>query len=552
MTAGGFNIGSAQSGIEGWDVTREQLDRIFEDIYGAQYGADAVELAHKISECEAAYNQLDAEYKNAADAISNNEITLGRNAGDIQAELRATNAELGSLRQEQANLSRMAEERYRSEYLPRSELYHAERGHYNQLVDFDGVPHAPNTELSRNIETELRSLQREITVTEQRISHLNHVMCNPTREEEANRAVQELCDLEPKLEEMQQKAATLSQQFDIRDGFEINSDARTELRNTNRELRVLDDAVQNDPNVVRVKEKLRRTGPEWECRQERQDLQRAYGRETGRIERAQGETRTDLIARNQRARSTMEAREANFIAERTKAREAENARLLAQQSEAREAKKWSCNPSRAVIVGGLVAVAAGALLFMFVPGSPLNVSGDKKSPHHSGDSAADPQDAFAASGGHIQGFHENTQGISSRDAWTGGASSGYAVNNAGMGNLAEHIAATNQAVDGIVQTQAEQVTTGRRTVADAFDGLQLAMPASDSLYLSGPAGPAMSYSFQLAATSSAVSTGIDTAQKMHDDSRNHAARLTELAEQYDEALRQIPSAGTASSTRTAA
>lgn len=100
-----------------------------------------------------------------------------------------------------------------------------------------------------------------------------------------------------------------------------------------------------------------------------------------------------------------------------------------------------------------------------------------------------------------------------------------------------------------MQTEAEQVNDGRETLGNTFDGLQLAIPVSQSLYFSGPAGPAISFSFQLAVVNSAVGTGIDTTNKMHEDSRKHGERLIALAQQYDEAFRLVSSADFVASIR---
>ena len=84
-----------------------------------------------------------------------------------------------------------------------------------------------------------------------------------------------------------------------------------------------------------------------------------------------------------------------------------------------------------------------------------------------------------------------------------------------------------------MRTQAEQVEKGRGILVNAFDGLQLAMPVSESLYFSGPAGPALSYSFQLAVTNAGVGASIDTTNTMHENSQKHAKRLLALSQQYN-------------------
>ncbi|MBX9696158.1 MAG: hypothetical protein K2Z81_27465, partial [Cyanobacteria bacterium] len=61
----------------------------------------------------------------------------------------------------------------------------------------------------------------------------------------------------------------------------------------------------------------------------------------------------------------------------------------------------------------------------------------------------------------------------------------------------------------------------------------------ENLYFSGPAGPALSYNFQLVVTNSAVGAGTETTRTMHENSAQHAETLTTLTQQCGEAFQFI-------------
>ncbi|MBY0441076.1 MAG: hypothetical protein K2Q25_02890 [Mycobacteriaceae bacterium] len=199
---------------------------------------------------------------------------------------------------------------------------------------------------------------------------------------------------------------------------------------------------------------------------------------------------------------------------------------------------------------GLFLIVAIIMLFLFVPSSPANVLGDKNSRKSSpGKEGPTAEKAFAISGGHFQRIYEMLQEIGLGDGWAGDSSTFYSTNNNGFTNLVDLLVAVSQGVDATVQTEGAQVNAGKETLANAFGGLQLAMPVSESLYFSGPAGPAISTNFQLVVANSAIGTGTDTANTMHESSRKHGERLAALARLYDEALRIVSSADSVASIR---
>lgn len=185
-----------------------------------------------------------------------------------------------------------------------------------------------------------------------------------------------------------------------------------------------------------------------------------------------------------------------------------------------------------------IAVAAavtGGLFMTFLPkkdgGEGVKVRADSPNP--------DSERGFAASTDHFQGAHEALSGVGPSQGWTGDSGTRHGEQNAAFTAQVRQVGRASQDVDATVQTQAEQVTSGKETLTNLLNGLQAAVPISQSLYFSGPAGPAMSYQFQLAVATPAVSTASDTTNGMHANAQQHAQRLTELTQHYDAAFRLI-------------
>ena len=191
--------------------------------------------------------------------------------------------------------------------------------------------------------------------------------------------------------------------------------------------------------------------------------------------------------------------------------------------------------SLAIIITGLVCIAAIALLF--IPGTPLCVVGDTRSQKKTrARGAADPERAFLISSCHFSNALEGLRNIDTDQGWNGSSGTRYAVTGIDFAIAVDQVSATNRKIDDVVQAQARQVNDGREVLGNHFDGLQLAMPVSESLYYSGPAGPVLSYHFQLVVANAAVGSGINTAKDMHEKARKHGQRLAILAQHYGVAV----------------
>lgn len=194
-----------------------------------------------------------------------------------------------------------------------------------------------------------------------------------------------------------------------------------------------------------------------------------------------------------------------------------------------------------------IIIIAAAIMLTFAMVALFSPSSFKGKNHSSSDEAentdqeaSDSENAFALSGDHFQGVYGALCGITgSTDGWAGDSGTRFADKNAEFRNLMAQIADLNQEVDTTVQTENEQVNDGRETLGNSLNELDLAVPVAQSLYFSGPAGPALSYSFQLAVSSPAINTGVDTTNTMHENSQRHGNRLTALFERYDEAFRSL-------------
>ncbi|MBY0443013.1 MAG: hypothetical protein K2Q25_12920 [Mycobacteriaceae bacterium] len=184
---------------------------------------------------------------------------------------------------------------------------------------------------------------------------------------------------------------------------------------------------------------------------------------------------------------------------------------------------------------------AGIITFFTAAGSPARNNSTRKSvsPHDD----TDEERVFAASGQHLLDAHRMLSDVNPQEGWAGGSKSYYATRNAEFTDMIKQIAATSQGVDSTVQTEAEQVDNGREILGNSLVGLQLAIPVSEVLYFSGPAGPALSYSFQLGVANSAVGTSVDTTNAMHKNSVQHAERLTTLTQRYDAVRQSVTAAG---------
>lgn len=185
----------------------------------------------------------------------------------------------------------------------------------------------------------------------------------------------------------------------------------------------------------------------------------------------------------------------------------------------------------------LIVVACGITLALL---SNFGLFKSHQHHHDHDDPQPEPEDGLAVSGDLFRKVYEALASADQGDGWTGTSATHYGDHTAAFHDLIRQVAETNQDANTTVETEAQQVNTGRATLKNTLNGLQLAMPISESLYFSGPAGPALSYNFQLTVASSAVNTGTDTTNNMHQNAQRNAECLTALLGQYDEALRLVP------------
>ncbi|MBY0443278.1 MAG: hypothetical protein K2Q25_14260 [Mycobacteriaceae bacterium] len=158
------------------------------------------------------------------------------------------------------------------------------------------------------------------------------------------------------------------------------------------------------------------------------------------------------------------------------------------------------------------------------------------------DSSTEPNngDAFTLSSQGARHTYQTWRSADLDGAWAGPAAAQSITQNALLGNLADQIADISSEVQGVVQTQAHQVNDSKATLRNVVHELNAAIPLAKSLYYSGPSGPALSYQFQLAVSSPALSTGTNTTHHMHGNAEKNAVQLRVLAQRYDDAFTALP------------
>lgn len=197
------------------------------------------------------------------------------------------------------------------------------------------------------------------------------------------------------------------------------------------------------------------------------------------------------------------------------------------------------------LIFGAIGVTAMCLL-IFLPHSSKNDDDDENPPEDFNEENSELQNVFAVSGHHFSSVQETWRNAEPEGAgWLSYSGTHYASQNTGFRNLVGQIAELNHQADTAVRTEDEQVHNGRATLENVLGELHAAIPVAESLYVSGPAGPALSYNFQMAVANSAVGTATDTTNDMHENSTKHAETLTALAQQYNETLSRIPGADSA-------
>lgn len=184
-------------------------------------------------------------------------------------------------------------------------------------------------------------------------------------------------------------------------------------------------------------------------------------------------------------------------------------------------------------------IIATIILCAFMPAIIDAILGSGKK-RDSDQPETDSQDAFGASGENFRDVYEQLRCAGPAEGWAGSSGNSYATQTAGLRDLLGQITELNQDVDNTVRGEAEQVDSGRKTLENVLAGLQLAIPVAESLYFSGPAGPALSYHYQIAMANSSISTGTDTTTAMHENAQQNGDRLTLLAQKYGAALQFLP------------
>lgn len=153
-------------------------------------------------------------------------------------------------------------------------------------------------------------------------------------------------------------------------------------------------------------------------------------------------------------------------------------------------------------------------------------------------------DEFSASGEYFQYVHQIMEAAKpGGSAWTSDAAAECNSSTAWLRDATQRIADMNRDVQDTVQAQAEQVDNGRETLGNVLNGLMAAVSIAEALYSAGPAGPALSYHFQLATAGAAVTKDTDTTDGMHTAAQQNAARLRELTCDYREVFARLSADG---------
>lgn len=157
----------------------------------------------------------------------------------------------------------------------------------------------------------------------------------------------------------------------------------------------------------------------------------------------------------------------------------------------------------------------------------------------------DRGDDFVVSNDHLLAVHKELSDATpaNEDGWVSGAASGFATQISLFEDLISRMENANERVRAVVQTQAGQVEDGKSTLGNVLDGLGLAIPVAQTLWFSGPVGPALSYQYQLATSSAAMGTTTGTANGMHDNAEKNAASLDGLAQEYHAILTGLSAMG---------
>ena len=195
---------------------------------------------------------------------------------------------------------------------------------------------------------------------------------------------------------------------------------------------------------------------------------------------------------------------------------------------------WSFSELFPLILGGLALV--GCLLLIFLPRSSAKHDDEDSSPKQLNRDDPSLENEFRVSSIRLCDVHKILSDTDPESSWLSPSGALYKDQSSALRMGAEQIADLDHAVDATVRTEGKQVDEGRKTLNEILTELQAAVPIAENLYFSGPAGPCLSYNFQISVTNSAVSSATNTTEDMHQKSRGHAETLTALAQQYDQTL----------------
>ncbi|MBY0442512.1 MAG: hypothetical protein K2Q25_10320 [Mycobacteriaceae bacterium] len=203
---------------------------------------------------------------------------------------------------------------------------------------------------------------------------------------------------------------------------------------------------------------------------------------------------------------------------------------------------WDSEKIDEIIKAALYVVLLAGVLVGIVVGSQASKKKHHSHSQDSDDEAAQAGGEFAVSGACLRDINAILRGVDPgcRDGWTGGAAASLRNVNGALGDLISQVAEANDEVYATAQTQDRQVKNARSTLENLFNELNAAIPVARSLYFSGPAGPALSYNFQLAVSNPAASTTLDTTNAMHEHAQENADRFSELSQKYEQLVNNLP------------
>ncbi|MBY0442857.1 MAG: hypothetical protein K2Q25_12105 [Mycobacteriaceae bacterium] len=105
--------------------------------------------------------------------------------------------------------------------------------------------------------------------------------------------------------------------------------------------------------------------------------------------------------------------------------------------------------------------------------------------------------------------------LAATEGWAGGGACASQARTASFSALISRMADIDTETEAVIQTQAQQVKEGKSIIENTLNELVAAIPVAQHIYVSGPAGPAVSYQFQIAVSNGAMDTTINTTHETH-------------------------------------